>query len=80
MFDSKDLRSIYQCELEKRGKSDNDIQFVLSLIKEANIDSNMYVMENDSYNRLVERNLWDVFQEINEKNAIHWNHSNEPLQ
>lgn len=80
MNNPEGLRSLYQRELEKKGISDTDTQFVLSLIKETNIDPNMYVMENSSYRKLVEKKLWDVFQEINEKYSIQWNHSNEPLQ
>lgn len=80
MNNPEGLRSLYQRELEKKGISDTDTQFVLSLIKETNIDPNMYVMENSSYRKLVEKKVWDVFQEINEKYSIQWNHSNEPLQ
>lgn len=80
MNNSVDLRNIFQRELEIKGISNNDIQFVLSLINETDIDSNMYFMENSAYNQLVERDLWVVFEEINEKHSIRWNHSNEPLR
>lgn len=61
MNNPEGLRSLYQRELEKKGISDTDTQFVLSLIKETNIDPNMYVMENSSYRKLVEKKTMGCF-------------------
>lgn len=80
MYYKKDLKEVYENGLRTKNVSDNDIQFVLSLINEANIDSNMYIMENYSYTQLLDRGLLDVFNEVSEENAIKWNHTNEPLK
>lgn len=72
------LKELYEKELRKRGVSNDDIQFVLSLIRESRLDEDQSIMDNDYWKRLQERNLLDVFEEINKKHNIEWLHLNEP--
>lgn len=72
------LRELYEKELYIRGVTKTDIQFVLGLIRESRLDENLSIMDNECWERLEERNLLDVFKEINKVNGIVWSHSNEP--
>lgn len=71
------LKDLYERELYAKGVLQNDIQFVLSLIHESDIDENLSIMDNDYWERLQEKKLLDVFEEINKANGIVWSHSNE---
>lgn len=72
------LKELYERELYVRGVSRTDIQFVLSLIRESELDENLSIMDNDYWEKLQEKKLLDVFDEINKVNGIEWSHSNEP--
>lgn len=72
------LKELYEKELSVREVSQVDIEFVLSLIRESRLDENQCIMDNDYWERLKERNLLDVFEEINKAYSIVWSHSIEP--
>lgn len=71
------LKELYKRELNVRNVNQTDIQFVLSLIRESDVDENLSIMDNDYWEKLLERDLLKIFEEINEKFNIDWNHSNE---
>lgn len=71
------LRELYERELYIRGVTHADIQFVLSLIHESKLDENLSIMDNDYWEKLLERGLLDVFEDVNKDNGIVWTHSNE---
>lgn len=80
MYDEKrhaSLKELYQRELAKKGVSQNDIDFVISIIKESDLDENLNRMNNDYWMKLQERGLLDVFEEVSKENNIVWTHSNE---
>lgn len=72
------LKELYEHELLAKNVSQSDILFVLSLITESNIDEGLCRMENDYWKKLQERELLDIFEEINRANNILWNHMNDP--
>lgn len=72
------LKELYEKESSLRNVSQVDIQFVLSLIRESRLDDNQSIMDNDYWERLKERNLLDVFEEISKAYSIVWSHSVEP--
>lgn len=72
------MEELYQRELERRGISQEDIDFVLSLISESELDPNLNRMPNDYWQQLESKGLLEVFEEINRENHIEWYHSNEP--
>ncbi len=71
------LKELYERELYIRGTTQTDIQFVLSLIRESPLDENLSIMDNDYWEKLSEKGLLDVFEDINKANGIVWSHSNE---
>lgn len=71
------LRELYERELYIRGVTHADIQFVLSLIHESKLDENLSIMDDDYWEKLLERGLLDVFEDVNKDNGIVWTHSNE---
>lgn len=72
------LQEVYQRELERRGISQEDIDFVLSLISESELDPYLNRMSNDYWQQLENRGLLEVFEEVNRENNFEWYHSNEP--
>jgi hypothetical protein len=72
------LKELYEKELYIRGVTLTDIQYVISLIHNSTLDENLSTMDNDYWEKLKERKLLDVFEEINKTNGIVWTHSNEP--
>lgn len=72
------LPELYENALRAKNVSSSDVQFIISLIRESDIDANAYRMENDSYQKLQERELWNVFEEVSQENNIKWEHHNEP--
>lgn len=72
------LKELYERELYIRGVTRTDIQYVISLIHDSTLDENLSTMDNDYWEKLKERKLLDVFEEINKTNGIVWTHLNEP--
>ena len=76
-FRYSSLKELYENELHVRGVLHADIRFVVSLIRESPLDENLSIMDNDYWERLKERDLLDVFEDINKANGIVWSHLNE---
>ena len=57
--------------------SDEDVQFVESLIHSCRRDENLLYLNDDAFNRLQERNLQDAFNEVSNRMGIKWWHSTE---
>lgn len=58
--------------------SNDDVEFIKSLIKEGKLDSNLKIMENSCYNQMSNRGIWDTFEKASHEVGIEWRHSNEP--
>lgn len=56
--------------------SDDDVRFILGLIREDSRDPNLKVMDNSAYAAMQERGVWDVFESTCNKMGITWTHSN----
>lgn len=61
--------------------SENDVEFILSLIRSDNHDENLFVMDNDAYRQMRERgtNLEETFCDVCERLGIKWTHNNDPV-
>ena len=76
-FQYSSLKELYERELYVRDVSQTNIDFILSLIRESPSDENLSIMNNDYWEKLQERDLLDVFEEINKAKGIVWSHSND---
>ena len=72
------LKGLFERELRLKNVLEENIKYILDLITEMDSDSNLNRMDNDAFDKLEERGLKDVFDEICDKYGIKWNHSNEP--
>ena len=58
--------------------SNDDVEFIKSLIKEGKLDSNLKIMENSCYNKMSNSGIWDTFEKASREVGIEWQHTNEP--
>lgn len=79
MFESNyaSLKELYQRELAKKNVIQSDIDFIVSLIRESDLDERLNRMSNNYWKELQSRDLLDIFEEVSKENNIVWNHSNE---
>ncbi len=68
----------FRIELKKENLSDDNIEFIMSLISEDKSDENLKIMNNDVFRKLREAGLEDAFNRCCNRIGVHWNHSNEP--
>lgn len=71
------LKGLFERELRLKNVLEENITYILDLITEMESDSNLNRMDNDAFDKLEERGLKGVFDEICDKYGIKWNQSNE---
>lgn len=61
--------------------SDNDVAFVLDLIRPNEYDENLFVMDNDAYKQMRERGTYleKTFCDVCKGLGIEWTHNNDPV-
>lgn len=69
------LKELLRSKLSVRNQ--DEIDFILNLIKESDRDANLFYMENDAFRKLKEQGLDDVFEEVCSELGITWQHNND---
>lgn len=69
------LKELLRSKLSVRNQ--DEIDFILNLIKESDRDANLFYMENDAFRKLKEQGLDDVFEEVCSELGIAWQHNND---
>lgn len=58
--------------------SNDDVEFIKSLIKEGKLDSNLKIIFNSGYNQIANRSILETFEKASREVGIEWRHSCEP--
>ena len=69
------LKELLRSKLSVRNQ--DEIDFILNLIKESDRDANLFYMENDAFRKLKEQGLDDIFEEVCRELGITWQHNND---
>ena len=69
------LKELLRSKLSVRNQ--DEIDFILNLIKESDRDANLFYMENDAFRKLKEQGLDDIFEKVCSELGITWQHNND---
>lgn len=67
----------FRIELKRENLSDDNIEFIMSLISEDTNDSNLKIINNDAFLKLKNVGLEEAFNRCCDKMGVKWYHSNE---